>query len=318
MTALVVTGASGFMGRALLAGLAAGPCPELRVLVHERQVPQAAPGIRLTASAGDLLDPATLRKLVTPGATVINLAWLATATPEEDNLAAARNLAAACRDARIARLVHCSTAVVAGDVTDDVVTEDTPCRPATDYERAKYRIEREMREAAAGMHELAILRPTVVFGPGGRNLMSQARRIARGGTLANLAYSALQGRRRMNLVSVHNVAAALAFLAGAGRAVDGQAYIVSDDADPANNYRDVARILARELGRGRVPGGFELPRAFLTASLKARGRSNLNPRRVYHDGKLRAAGYVRPWTFESALIEFARWAGAHDSGSAAR
>lgn len=249
----------------------------------------------------------------------MHLAYLATGRALEDNLAALDNLLAACRQSRVRRLVHCSTAVVAGSAADDVITEETPCSPATDYERTKYRLEQALLEAAAGHFACAILRPTVVFGPGGRNLQSQARRILCGSRIANFLYSSLQGDRRMNLVSVHNVAAALAFLAGAGRAVDGQAYIVSDDADPANNYRDVAQILARELGRGHVAGGFELPPAFLAASLKARGRSNLNPRRVYADDKLRAAGYVKPWTFERALVEFARSARAeYATGSAPR
>jgi nucleoside-diphosphate-sugar epimerase len=308
VSVLAVTGASGFVGREFLASLPAGRHAELRLLVHRARPERLPEGTRVIPVVGDLRDPASLRALLTPGCTVVHLAQLTKPHPVEDNVAVARSLAAACRDAGVARIVHCSTAVLVGDVPDDVITEATPCRPATDYERAKYRIEEEMREAAAGHHELAILRPTVVFGPGGRNLMSQARRIARKGPLANLLYSALQGRRRMNLVSVHNVAAALVFLAGAQRGVDGQAYIVSDDADPANNYRDLAEILAREFGRGRVAGSFELPPAFLATSLKFRGRSNLNSRRVYADDKLRAAGYVKPWAFEAALVEFAQWA----------
>jgi nucleoside-diphosphate-sugar epimerase len=307
MSTLAITGASSFLGRALLAALPARLCSELRLLVH-RERPESLPaGPRVLTVAGDLLKPESLRELLVPGATVIHLAYLARPHHDEENIAAARNLIAACRDARVRRLVHCSTAVVAGNVPDDVVTDETACRPHTEYERVKYRIEQEMRDGAAGSHEIAILRPTVVFGPGGRNLMSQARRIARGSTGANLIYSALQGRRRMNLVSVHNVAAALGFLAATGGAVDRQSYIISDDRDPANNYRDVARILGRELGRGRVTGAFELPPAFLEATLRWRGRSNLNPRRVYSDDKLRAAGFVKPWSFEHALVEYAKW-----------
>src|SRR5688572_9707123 len=204
VSVLAITGASGFVGRALLASLPAGRYAELRLLVHRAPPARSPEGTRVTTVAGDLLDPASVRALLVPGCTVIHLAQLAKPHPVDDNVAAARILLTACRDAGVARLVHCSTAVVAGDVPDDVITEDTPCRPATDYERAKYRIEQELREGAAGSHEIAILRPTVVFGPGGRNLMSQARRIARQSTVTNLAYSALQGRRRMNLVSVRS------------------------------------------------------------------------------------------------------------------
>jgi nucleoside-diphosphate-sugar epimerase len=307
MMPLVITGASGFLGRALLASLASGPYPEVRVLVHER-MPPAPAGSRVTAVHGNLREPDTLRALLAPGATVINLAYLATARPEEDNLAAARNLLAACRAAGARRLVHCSTAVVAGGAGDDVITEETPCRPSTPYEKAKYRVEQALLEGSSGRFACAILRPTAAFGPGGRNLLTQVRRIARASTAANLLYAALQGTRRMNLVSAHNVAAALGFLATTERQVDGQAYIVSDDGDPLNNYRDVARILGRELGRGRVAGDLAFPEWLLSAALRARGRSSANPRRVYSDEKLRAAGLVKPWAFETALVEFARWA----------
>ena len=304
----MITGASGFLGRALLSELPRGRFARIRVLVHREPGAGNVPG-EFTAVRGDLLDRQALRDLVAPGATVIHLAYLATGRALQDNLAALDNLLAACRQARVRRLVHCGTAVVAGSATGDVITEETPCNPATDYERTKHRLEQALLEAAAGHFACAILRPTVVFGPGGRNLQSQARRILRGSRIANFLYSSLQGDRRMNLVSVHNVVAALCFLAGAGPEVDQQTYIVSDDAHPANNYRDVARILGRELGRERVVSGYALPPAFLKAAHWARGRTNLNPRRVYADDKLRAAGFVKPRDFEAALVEFAHSVG---------
>lgn len=320
MSVLAITGASGFVGASLLNTVAAaGRYSEIRLLAHRNRTAPLSAATPVINAIGNLLDPASLPALLAPECTVVHLAYLAAPHRPEDNVVAARNLAAACREARIGRMIHCSTAVVAGSSPGDVITEDTPCRPGTEYERVKYRIEQELFESAAGKHEIAILRPTVVFGPGGRNLLSQARRIARGGAIANLLYSALQGRRRMNLVSVHNVAAALAFLAAADRRVDQQAYIVSDDDDPLNNYRDVARILGRELGRGHAAAGFEFPPALLAAALRARGRSNQNPRRIYADDKLRGAGFGKPWSFEAALAEFAKWAGTqYGPGGVAR
>jgi nucleoside-diphosphate-sugar epimerase len=309
VSVLAITGASGFIGMSLLDAIAAGHYSEVRLLAHRNQPVPLPAAVRVINVTGSLLDPASLRALLAPGCAVIHLAYLAAPRRIEDNVTAARNLAAACRDARIRRMIHCSTAVVAGSAPGDVVTENTPCQPTTEYERAKYRIEQEMRESAAGNHEITILRPTVVFGPGGRNLISQARRIARGSAITNLLYSALQGRRRMNLVSVHNVAAALAFLAAADRRVDQQSYIVSDDEHASNNYRDVASILARELGCGHLAGRFKFPSVFLETALRARGRSNLNLRRIYSDHKLRGAGFSKPWSFDAALLEFAKWVG---------
>ncbi len=313
MSALVLTGASSFLGRALLAALPEGLFSELRVLIHHQQPGQFPAGSRVMTIAGDLLKPDSLRELIAPDSTVVHLAYLGPPHRDEENAAAAHNLIAACRSARIRRLIHCSTAVVAGNVPDDVITEDTACRPRTEYERVKYRIEQEMREAAAGRHEIAILRPTSVFGPGGRNLVSLARRIRFGSEATNLAYSILEGRRQMNLVSVHNVAAALGFLAITRRAIDRHTYLISDDEDPSNTYRDVEQILRREFGRERAAPTWSMPPAVLSAGLRARGRSNTNPNRIYSDAKLKAAGFAKPWTFEAALADFARWFRAHHS-----
>lgn len=313
MSALVVTGASSFIGRALLAAVPAGAFPEWRLLAHRRQPEGFAAASRLITIAGDLLEPGSLRELVVSDSTVVHLAHLAPPHTADDHLAGARNLIAACRNAGIRRLVHCSTAVVAGNVPDDVITEATACHPYTEYERVKYRLEQEMREAAAGAHGLAILRPTQVFGPGGRNLLSLAGRILSASGAVNSVYSSLQGRRRMNLVSVYNVAAALSFLATADGGVDQQTYIISDDGEPSNNFRDVERILARELGRQRPAPLLTLPPRLLSAALRAKGRSNTNPDRIYSDAKLKAAGFAKPWSFEAALADFARWFRAHHS-----
>jgi nucleoside-diphosphate-sugar epimerase len=306
VSALVLTGASSFLGRALLAALPAGLFSELRLLIHHQLPEQLPAGSRVMSIAADLLKPDTLRELVAPGSTVIHLAYLAPPHRDEENVSAAHNLIAACRDARIRRLVHCSTAVVAGNVPDDVITEETACHPRTEYERVKYRIEQEMRDAAAGRYEITILRPTLVFGPGGRNLAALAERIWSGNSVINFAYSALQSRRRMNLVSVRNVVAALRFLAAAERRVDRQTYIISDDHEPSNNFHDVERILGHEFGRER---GWRaaMPPIVLAAALKAKGRSNSNPGRIYSDDKLKGAGFAKPWPFGAALAEYARW-----------
>lgn len=307
MSTLVLTGASSFLGRALLAALPVGLFPELRILVHHTRPRDHPAGSRLITVDGDLLKLDTLRGLIVPDATVVHLAFLASAQLKEENMTAARNLLAACRDAGIRRMIHCSTAVVAGNVADDVITEETVCRPCTEYERAKYRIEQEIRDGAAGRHEITILRPTQVFGPGGQNLLSLAGRILSRSEAVNYVYSTLQGKRRMNLVSVHNVVAALSFLASADRLADQQTYIVSDDRDPSNNFQDVEQLLRREFGCERAAPVPAIPPILLSAVLRARGRSNSNPNRIYSDEKLKAAGFAKPWAFDSALIDFARW-----------
>lgn len=308
MSALVITGASSFLSHALLSNLPEDRFSELRLLVHEQPVPVAATDRRVIAVKGNLLDAKTLRPLLTPGATVIHLAYLATSNPEVDNLAAVRNLLAACNAAGIKRMIHCSTAVVAGNVSDDVITEDTVCRPSTTYERVKYRIEQEMRGAAAGRHEITILRPTAVFGPRGRNLIKLANDLRAQPAFVNYLKSCLQGSRRMNLVHVDNVVAALAFLIGVPGRMAGEVFIISDDEAPGNNFRDVERCLMAGLGVPDYPNApAALPRWLLSAALRAAGRTNTNPFRVYDCSKIVGRGLKKPVAFDQGLADFASW-----------
>ena len=304
---LVITGASGFVGRALVRALPAAQFPDLRVLVHRRMDPKFLNDPRITTVHGNLLDRATLRGLVTPGATVVHLAYLESAQPELDNVAAAHNLVATCRVAGIRRMIYCSTAAVFGKAPDDIITEATPCRPRNAYERTKYRLENELREGALGRHEVAILRPAAVFGPGGRNLMSLATRILLGDGVLNYAYACVQGRRHLHLTSVHNVASALAFLCAKNRRLDEHLYIVADDDSPMNNYEDVECFLRQAFNLKRYCRVVALPPVILSMLLKLRARSDTNPSRLYSDQKLKSAGFVKPWAFDRAVAEFASW-----------
>jgi nucleoside-diphosphate-sugar epimerase len=308
VNALAITGASSFLGRALLAALPAERFPELRLFVHRRLAPELPADRRVTTVTGDLLDRESLRDLITPGSTVVHLAYLATAHPEEDNVAAAQNLLAACEETGVRRLIHCSTAVVAGNVADDVVTEVTECRPAGGYEAAKLAVERLVLQAHGRALEATVLRPTAVFGPGGKNLVKLARDLVRRPAVVNYAKSCLQGRRQMNLIHIDNVTAALAFLVDAPRSVGGEIYIVSDDESPLNNYRDVERILARGLGVRDYPlRPIAMPRPVLSMALGMLGGSSTNPKRIYDGSKLLRAGLNKPKPFEQGLVSFASW-----------
>lgn len=320
MSSLAITGASSFLGRALLATLPAERFPELRILIHHHPAPEFAADRRVTKLKGDLLDRGSFRHLVAPGSTVVHLAYLATARPKEDNVAAARNLLTACEETGVRRLVHCSTAVVVGGIPDDVVNEATECRPGNDYEAAKLAVERLLLQERNHGIDTVILRPTAVFGPGGKNLVKLAENLLRQPRFMNYARSCLHGRRRMNLVHVDNVAAALAFLIDTPTDIDGEIYIVSDDESPLNNYRDVERRLAQGLGVPNYPfPPIAVPRAGLSLALRAAGRTNTNPNRVYDGSKLLRAGLRKPMPFEQGLASFASsyrsWSDAKSGGS---
>jgi nucleoside-diphosphate-sugar epimerase len=68
--------------------------------------------------------------------------------------------------ARRCRLVHLATATYAGEAGNGSVDEDVPCHPRTFYEQTKYEAEMIVRKAAGAGLKAQILRPTFIFGTG--------------------------------------------------------------------------------------------------------------------------------------------------------
>jgi nucleoside-diphosphate-sugar epimerase len=303
----VIVGGAGFIGRRLLKVLAASPGLRLRALVHRRGLTAAAGDDRIEVVEGDLLDPSSLEKLLEPGCVVVNLSYLASLSSSE-NLAAVENLAAACIRGGARRLVHCSTAVVSGNSGPGLVDEHSPCRPVSEYEKTKLEIEKLLLARARGKFQVAILRPTAVFGPGGRNLLKLADGLCKGPVLVNYLKSCLFNRRGMNLVCLDNVVAALIFLTDSGPETDGQVFIIADDDSPLNNYRDVELLLLEKLGIASFPLPiFPMPPAVLRLLLKMTGRPTADPAVRYSCAKLTALGFEKPCTMAEGIEQFIGW-----------
>ncbi len=295
---VVVIGASGFIGEHLVDMLAARPDLDVRVMVHRSK---AGGRTGVTYAEGDLLAAETLDAVFVEGCVVINLAYLAV-----DNLQAAANLAKACARKRVRRLIHCSTAVVVGRSAEAVVTEETTCHPVSEYEKTKLQMEQILLEMSAGQFELTILRPTAVFGPGGKNLLKLANELMMRNMWINYFRSCLFNRRSMNLVAVENVVAALEYLIRAGE-VDRQIFIISNDDSPLNNYRDIEDRLLAVFGRSYAMPRLPVPRFVLGGLLRLAGRSSLNPSIKYSDCKLAARGFCKPQDLGDAVDDFAKW-----------
>lgn len=299
---ICITGGGGFIGSHLVADLAGSGDP-VRLLLRR---PPAHPAAGVTAVIGDLRDPGVMRRLIVPGSTVVHLAYLSAASREE-NLVVARHLAAACQECRASRLLHLSTAVVAGRARERVITEETPCRPRTRYERTKLEIEGLLLGQLADLCPVTVLRPTAVFGPGGSNLAKMVAEAAAGRRWQKLLKAILLSDRRLHLVCVENVVAAIRFLL-AVETTSSEQFIVSDDGVPENNYRDLAAIVAAELGQPpppRVP--LPLRAALLGGVLRLLGRSDTDPQRIYSDRKLQRRGFTKPMALLEGVRRYARW-----------
>lgn len=304
MQTIAITGASGYIGKNLVEALMQLGVYQIKVLSRSMGESLLA-GVRVVL--GDLEDPESLIGFFEPGDTVINLVYLWGAG-ESKNLAVIDNLLRACKQAKVKRLIHCSTAAVVGRVKVDVITDDTPCHPVTEYGLTKYKVECAVTDAAKAGLDVVTLRPTSVFGPSGAPLKNLADDLVAGNRLKNYLKSCLFGRRRMNLVSVTNVVAAIEFFIRSEVKFHGEVFIVSDDVSSMNNFVDVeayllAKFLVKPYGFPRLP----ISSSVIAILLRLMGRNNVNPNCNYVSNKLNKLGFWPPKPFEDALAEYAEW-----------
>ena len=176
---VLVTGATGFTGGHLARSLAfAGH--SVRALVREPS------RISHDCVVGDLRDKDALARAVAGVDVVYNIAaiyrqaGLPADTYQAVNAAAVATLIEESARAGVARVVHCSTVGVHGDIEHPPADEDAPLRPGDVYQRTKVEGERLARDAAerCGI-DVTIARPTGIYGPGDRRLLKLFRNTVR-------------------------------------------------------------------------------------------------------------------------------------------
>lgn len=307
MRVISIIGARGFIGGHLLSLIGNYDDIEIRVLSKNKKDSQSKQeNVRICH--GDLLMPDTLHRFLERNCTVINLAYLADQTKEK-NIKAISNLAKVCEDVGIRRLIHLSTAVVADRVQDNIVDEKTICKPSSEYEMTKVAIEKLLIDNYSKLFEVLILRPTAVFGPEGKNLLKLANDLVYGNRIINYFKSCLFNFRRINLVCVENVVAAINFLIHYEKKnKEPETFIVSDDEDRSNSYRAVELSLMRSFEYSDyVLPILPVPLFVLGFLLKFTGKTNYRPSSVYSCQKLLNAGFEKPASLPDSLDHFAEW-----------
>jgi dihydroflavonol-4-reductase len=182
---VLVTGATGFTGGHLARTLAANH--QVRALVRDpaRGVELAAAGIEL--AVGDLRSRAALSAAVAGVEVVYHLAAIyRSAGVSSDayravNRTAVGDIVEAAARAGVRRVVHCSTVGVHGDIDHPPANEDAPLKPGDIYQVTKLEGEEVARETADRCRiQLAIARPSGIYGPGDRRLLKLFRNVVRG------------------------------------------------------------------------------------------------------------------------------------------
>lgn len=257
---ILVTGATGFIGRLAVAALRARG----HALVLLDRIPPTAPDADF--HLGDVRDASRVAELVRGCDAVLHLAaahhdfGIAPETYHDVNVTATEQLVAAMSAAGVRNIAFFSSAAVYG-ATGGVRTEATPPAPVTPYGTTKLQAERVLADWAAEdpAHSVLIIRPTVVFGPGNfANMYTLIRQIERG----RFAFVG-SGTNRKSLAYVGNLVDAL--LARWPEPAEPGVRTINYADLPDLSSREIAEAVYRALNVPRPGWSIPMPLARLAA-----------------------------------------------------
>ena len=250
---VVVTGATGFIGRHLLSRLRSDRVPVVAVV----RTPPARGSIDHGVSyvVRDLQRIDTLSDVLEEGDAIVHLAArahilrdgdpLAEETYQRSNVAPTRMLCRSAVERGARRIVFMSSAKVFGEGRDRPYERSEAPAPGDAYARSKLEAEHVLREVAeTGGVEWTILRPPFVYGAGGKGNFPRLVALARLATRLPLPLASIQNRR--SIVYVLNLVDAIVRCGLDDRAA-GQVLLPKDarDVSTPELLRSIAEVSSR-------------------------------------------------------------------------
>ncbi len=245
---ILITGANGFVGRALATVLGDRNIPFRRALRYE------ATPMTSSVVVGEVGPQTDWQPALGGIDAVIHLAGRVHMMQEllldplaeyrKVNVAGTQRLAAQARDAGVRRLVYVSSVKVNGDHTVQPFTEtDLPVASNDPYGRSKLEAEQALLDLhAAGTFEVVIVRPTLVYGPGVKaNFLQLVRLVDRGWPLP---FGRINNKR--SLIAASNLCDLLLRCTEHPNAA-GEIFFASDDHDLSTT--ELVTKIAQQLGR---------------------------------------------------------------------
>ena len=255
---VLVTGASGFIGRHLVQRMIERGC-RVSCLVRATSRVDELRSAGAELVTGDVTDRAGIRRAldVSQAGVVFHLAGLTKALWTDDfarvNTGGVDSVAGACADRADAPvLVVVSSLAAAGPCAAGRprVESDSPT-PVSAYGRSKLAGEHAAAQYAAGV-SISIVRPPIVFGPGDRSVLEMFRPIARRG----IHVVPGRGGCRFSLIHVADLVEGLLLAAEKGERLHpggapGQGiYFMAAECEPT--YAELGQALAIALGKKRA------------------------------------------------------------------
>ena len=316
MSRVLVTGASGFIGSAVVAALARdGHMVRAAVRRPHLSFPDGVEVVRHP----DLAEAFDWQPLLQGVDQVVHLAGIAhtgrgvdRAPYDRVNRQATAQLATAAAQAGVKHLVFVSSIrAQCGPAADHALTERDDPAPADAYGASKLAAEEAVRSSGV---PFTILRPALLYGPGVKGNFALLARAA--ATRLPLPVKDFSNRR--SLLGIDNFISALAFVLATPATV-GETYVVADPGIPPR-LSDVFATLRQARGRRALimpmsPDYIELPlRLFRRADVWHRIGGNLR----VDAGKLIAAGWRPAHDTRAGLAAMVQAAAPRKSGTASR
>lgn len=289
MTRILVTGASGFVGRAVVTAFAQSD-RTIRAAVRRPPEPAFAAGVEVVQHP-DLSQSFDWKPYLEGVDQVVHLAGIAHTggvAPElydRVNHRATAELAAASAAAGVRHFVFVSSIrAQSGPSADHALTERDAPAPTDAYGRSKLAAEAAVRSSGV---PFTILRPTLFYGPGVKGNFALLLRAA----LSRFPLPVKDFVNRRSLISVDNFISALDFVLSSPATI-GETYVVADPGIPPR-LSDLIATMRR--AQGRRPLVLPLPTHYLETPLRLLGRDGtwerLGGNLRIDAGKLIAAGW---------------------------
>lgn len=313
MKNVLITGASGFIGRPLCSQLLASGC-SVRAAVWRNDATERLPA-DIESTIIDSIGPETVWDSALQGIdTVIHLAARVHVMDEYEgdplaayrrvNVAGTQRLALSAAASGVKRLLFLSSVKVNGEETPVPYREDTPPAPQDHYGVSKLEAELVLERISAELGiEVVVIRPPLVYGPRVKaNFFKLLHTVARGIPLplANVKNS-------RSMIYLGNLLDAVIHCAKHPRA-PGKVYLVSDREDVSTP--ELIRRLAFALGRPvrllSIPTGLMRIAGSLsgktTAVDRLLGSLTVDPSRIRAE-----LGWEPPFTMSDGLKATADW-----------
>jgi nucleoside-diphosphate-sugar epimerase len=317
----VVTGATGFLGNALVTELVKRQ-QTVRILVRNEKQARQQFGEAVTIITGDITDVKRVQQAVDGAATIYHLAGhlyhpsIPAELYRQVHVEGTRTLLKACqRQTQLQRIVHVSTTGVHGVTGEKPAAENAPFAPSNPYEATK--LEGELLALQAHQEQglpVSIVRPGLVYGPNDLHLLGFFASIKKG-----LFRVIDGGKALLHPIYIDDLVASLLLCSERPGAL-GRSYNIAGERPVT--VRELAKAIAhaldRELPEGSIPlwlanlasdifrlvPGFQGERAPLTRS---RVRF-LTTSRVYDCGRAESElGFKAKTDLEKGMRQTAEW-----------